>query len=247
MRILLYICKCIFILLTHRPLQTIYFNFKMLPFRQAILLPIFIYTKAQFRSLNGKIIIEGRIVPNMIHIGDNTRYVTTSRGLSIWTINGSLIFSGKINFYHGTYVYVAQNAILKFGNNSFVGSDSKIICREAIYIGDSVEITWENQIYDTSFHYVNIDGEVGPLTKPVIINNNVWIGNRTTISKGTILPSNSIVASNSMTNKDYSAYGENCLFVGVPAICKKCNVNRIWGNENERKYDENYGYIRYKL
>ena len=241
------ICQYIFILLTHHPIQTIYFNFKTLPFRQAILLPIYIYTKTEFRSLRGKIVIEGHVSPNMIHIGDDTRYVTTSRSLSIWTINGTLTFSGKINFYHGTYVYVAQNAHLRFGRGCCVGSDSKIICRDSIYIGDNVRITWENQIYDTSFHYVDSNGVISPLTKPVIINDKVWIGNRTTIGKGTILPSNSIVASNSMTNKDYSSCGENCLYAGIPAVCKKTNISRIWTVKEEEVWDAKYGYIRYKL
>ncbi len=241
--------KLIHILLTHKPFQTIYFNFKMLPFRQAIKLPIFIYTQIEFRSLKGTIIIKGPIYPNMIHIGDNTRYVTTAKPLSIWTINGTLCFHGKINFYHGTYIYVAESAVLSFGSQgTFVGSDTKIICRNSICIGNSVEITWDNQIYDTSFHYVKDEhGNVSPLTKPIIINDNVWIGNRTTIGKGTILPSYSIVSSNSMTNKDYSEYGENCMYAGIPAKCKRTNVTRLFSSEEEKIYDLKYKYIRYKL
>lgn len=50
------------------------------------------------------------------------------------------------------------------------------------------------------------------LTRPIVIHDNVWIGNRFTIAKGTILPSYSIVVSNSMTNKDFSEDGGCCLF-----------------------------------
>ena len=249
MKRLIYLLKLLFVLIKHKPLQTIYFNFKMLPFKQAIFLPIFIYTKTEFRSLKGKILIEGPIYPNMIHIGDNTRYVTTSKPLSIWTINGTLIFKGRINFYHGTYVYIAESAVLSFGSHgTCVGSDTKIICRDSICIGNSVRITWEIQIYDTSFHYVKDEnGNVSSLTKPIIINDNVWIGNRTTIGKGTILPSYSIVASNSMTNKDYSEYGEKCMYAGIPAKCKKMNITRLFSSEEEKIYDSKFNYIRYKL
>ncbi len=145
----------IIILLAHCPFKTVYINFKTLPFKQALRLPIFVYSKTEFRSIKGRIVINGSISPNMIHIGDNTRYPTTSRPLSIWTINGRIIFNGPINFLQGTYVYVAENATLQFGTNgTFVGSDTKIICRDRIDIGNCVEITWECQIYDTSFHYI---------------------------------------------------------------------------------------------
>ena len=193
--------------------------------------------------------IKGKVYPNMIHIGDNTRYVTTYRPLSIWTINGTLIFEGRINFYHGTYIYVAKGAILNLGTNgTFVGSGSKIICRERISIGNNVEITWENQIYDTSFHYI-IDNknDIKKLTQPIVIGNNVWIGNRVTIGKGTILPSNSIVSSNSFMNKDFSNFGENCLFAGLPAECKRRNYCRIYDYNIEKEIDKKYNYVRYKL
>ena len=221
----------------------------MLPLKQAIYLPIYIYTKTTFRSLEGKIIIKGKVYPNMIHIGDNTRYVTTSRPLSIWTINGTIVFEGKMNFYYGTYVYVAKNAVLTFGTNgTFLGCDSKIICFESIKIGNHVEITWENQIYDTSFHYVTRDNRyTKSLTKFVVIEDNVWIGNRSTICNGAIIPSYSIIASNSLINKDMTHYGEYCMYAGVPGDMKYNNIKRIYDSDEEKKLDKEFNYIRYKL
>ena len=165
----IYLCRLIICFLTHRPFQTIYVNFRLLPLNQAVRLPIFIYTKTEFRCLNGRALIRGKVSPNMIHIGDNTRYPTTNRPLSIWTINGDIEFSGRVNFYQGTYVYVAQAAKLVIGTHgTFVGSDCKIICREYISIGDSVEITWGVQVYDTSFHYIyNGSEHPVPLTKKI--------------------------------------------------------------------------------
>lgn len=221
----------------------------MLPIHQAFYLPIFIYTETKFRSLDGEIKIKGKVYPNMIHIGDNTRYVTTSKPLSIWTINGTLIFEGRINFIYGTYVYVAKNAICTFGTDgTFLGCNSKVICFESIKIGNHVGITWENQIYDTSFHYTTKDGEEPKsLTKPVIIGDNVWIGNRSTICKGAIIPSYSIIASNSLINKDLRVYGEYCLFAGSPAMLKSNNIKRIYDIEEEKKLDDLFNYNRYKL
>ena len=244
-----HLIRLLWIFITHYPIKTVYFNFKMLPFNQAKYLPIFLYSKTEFRSLKGKVVIKGTIFPGMIHIGDNTRYPHTNRPCSVWTINGTIVFSGRINFYNGTYIYVAENAVLSFGTHgTFVGSDTKIICRESITIGNNVEITWDNQVYDTSFHYIrNQQGDVKSLTSPIVINDNVWIGNRSTIAKGTILPSYSIVASNSMTNKDFSECGECCLFAGVPAVCKIKGVKRVFGSEEEKLLDKQFSYVRYKL
>ena len=39
--------------------KTIWFNFKMLPLKQAIRLPVFFYGKVQFRNTDGNFIING--------------------------------------------------------------------------------------------------------------------------------------------------------------------------------------------
>lgn len=242
------IIKILVQIFLNSPFKTVYINFKMLSFRDAIFFPILICSKTKFRSLKGRIIIEGDIKPCMIRIGDSSRYPVTSTPCTVLTINGEIVFTGKINFYNGTYVYVAEKAKLKLGTNgTFVGSDVKIICREYIGIGDNVEVSWGTQIYDTSFHYVSYNGcECFKLTSPITIGNNVWIGNNVTISKGSRLPSNTIVASNSLINRDFSDLGENTLLAGVPAVCKISNARRIYGVE-EKELDKKYLYIRYKL
>lgn len=234
-----------FVFLSHCPLLTLKVNFRLLPFYQAILLPIFVYTKTEFRSLIGNAIIKGRVYPNMIHIGDNSRYPTTSKPLSIWTIRGNIVFGGHVNFYNGTYVYVAKNAFLEFGSSgTFVGSDCKIICRDHILIEDSVEITWGCEIYDTSFHYLYVDGQdPKSLTNEIIIKEHTWIGNNSTINKGSVIPSYSIIASHSMVNKDLSKYGSNCLFAGIPCEIKYQGIHRIWDGKEEASLDKKFDYI----
>lgn len=230
--------------------KTLYLNFKMLPFRVAVKLPIWIYGRMTFRSLNGKIIIEGKTYPGMIRVGRTDWYVTTSLPQSVWTINGTLKFKGKINIYHGNYILVSRSGYLEIGTNgTIIGTSTKIICFERIIIGDSVNITWENQIIDTSFHYVEQlekNSEIPSLTKAVVIEDYCWIGNRTTISKGTHLPSYSIVASNSLVNKNLLASGSYCMFAGSPAKFKmKCK--RIFDTDFERELDLKYGYDRTHL
>ena len=70
--------------------------------------------------------------------------------------------------------------------------------------------------------------EIGYNNKPIKIGNYCWIGNRVSIMKGTVLPDGSTVAANSVANKDFTQYGENCVFAGQPAIHKKSSVRRLW-------------------
>lgn len=71
------------IFISHHPIETLIVNFKLLPFKEAIKLSVFVYTSTEFRSLTGRIIIEGIVHPNMIYIGDNTCYPTTSKPKSV--------------------------------------------------------------------------------------------------------------------------------------------------------------------
>lgn len=228
--------------------KTLYVNFKVFPIRIAYKLPIYIYGKIVFRSLKGQIIIEDKIKRGMIKVGKQV-YVATSVPRTIWIINGTLIFKGQINFEQGTYLLVSNNANLTFGTNgTFVGSDTKIMCFENIFIGDNVEITWECQIIDTSFHYIfNEKGETSKLTKKIIISDNIWIGNRTTIMKGAILPEYSIVASNSLINKDFSDNEKYSFFAGQPAKLKASGFKRNFNKLIEKELDKNYNYYRTHL
>lgn len=237
------------LLLKCNPIKTIWINFKMLPIKQAIYLPIFLYGRTTFRSLKGQIKIMGTIETGMIKIGNNTCYTNTVLSVTTWTIDGTLLLKGPISFLQGTYVLIAKNALLEIGSNgTFIGSDSKIIYFENILIGNNVWITWENQIIDTSFHYIkNEKFDCKPLTRPIFIGNNIWIGNRCTISKGTVLSDFSIVASNSLLNKDYSDSGCNVLLAGCPAIIKDKGVKHIFNEREESILDLKWGYNRTKL
>lgn len=243
--------KSLFSLLKTNLSKTIWFNFKMLPFKQAIRFPIYIYGKATFRSTKGEIVIDAPIGHGMIKIGKNDYYVDTSMQQTIWTLCGKLIFHGPVNFLHGTYLLISDNATMEIGTHgTFFGTGTKLICFDNIIIGDNVQITWDCQLIDTSFHYIELmqeNNKINPLTKPVIIGNNIWIGNRTTISKGTILPDYSIVASNSLVNKDFSDIQPYSLFAGCPAKSKGTGFRRVFDYKQEKELDEKYNYVRTHL
>lgn len=238
------------VFLLHHPLKTAWFNFKMLPFEQAIHLPILLYGKTSFRGLRGGVKIQCKnVYPFMIKIGCDNSYVATSSPKSIWTIEGTLILNGPVCFLQGTYILIAKGAELNIGGNgTFVGSNTKIICFEKISIGNMVHITWDCQLYDTSFHYIqDVEGNCLRLTKPIRIGNKVWIGNNTTISKGCVLPDNTIIGSHSLANKDYTDTKGGCLLAGIPARVKIENIYRVYNEEQQSVLDAKFDYHRVRL
>lgn len=232
-------------------LYTLWFNFKMLPLQQAIHLPIFIFGKFKCRSTTGYIDIQSVCSTGMIKIGKNDYYPDTNIQQTIWNIRGKLIFRGPVNFLHGTYLLISDNAVLDIGTNGTIfGTGTKIICFDKITISDHVGITWECQLIDTSFHYIELmqeDNRINPLTKPIYIGNNVWIGNRTTVSKGTVIPDNTIVTSNSLVNKDFSDIPSYSILAGCPAKLKGSGFRRIYDNQMEKELDRQFGYVRTHL
>ena len=234
-------------------LKTLFFNFKMLPFREAIKLPVLFYGRTDFRSLKGKIEIKGRIYTGKIQVGPRDEYVDTSVQNNIWTINGTIVFHGPLVIFRGSYILVAKNAVFEIYSKqgemglTKIGSNTKIFCFEHIVLGYACRIAWECQIYDTSFHYIellNRENEIKQLSKPVAIGDRVWLGNRSTISKGAIIPNDTIVASNSMVNKDFSQIEPYSMLAGCPASVKTTGIRRVFDRKQEKELDEKFGYSR---
>lgn len=229
-------------------IQTARINLKMFPFKVAIKTPIYIYGKAKFRELKGKIIINVPITRGMIKIGKNDYYVRTSVPLTYWVLNGTIVFNGSMRFMNGGYLCISRNATLSFGKEGLIGSNYKIMCFENINFGQNFSCSYDCQIYDTSFHYTQkSDGSVEKLTSPVIVGDYVWVGNSSTIAKGAVIPKYAVIANRSLVNKDFSSAveeGQGCLLAGSPAKIKSIGIKRIFDNDLEKQYDRLFGYDR---
>lgn len=231
-------------------IKTVWFNWKMLPARQAWRLPVWFFGKTTFRGLTGKVIIESRVRSGMIRVGENAWYVETTVPWTIWNIRGTMVFKGPLEFCMGSYVLVSDQAVLTLGKNrTGFGSNIRLFCFDRITIGDSSRFAWDCLISDTSFHYIEKieSGAKAPLTKPVIIGDRVSVFNRSSILKGAVLPDDTIVVSNSIVNKDFSKIGPYCMLAGAPAVVKATGVRRIWDLKEERELDRQFGYHRTHL
>lgn len=231
-------------------IKTIFVNFRLLPIRQAIKLPLFVYGRFLLREAEGKVIINGKVSTGMIKIGRHDRYPETRVSRTIWVINGQIVFNGPLSFFRGSYIMVARGAELFFGvgDHPACGANTRIICFDHIVIEDA-HITWDCQIMDSSFHYIESidDNVIHPLTHSVYIGKHVWVGNRTTISAGAIIPDETIIASHSLVNKDFSEIGSNCMIAGIPAKMVKKGIRRIYDWNYQKQLDKKFNYDRTRL
>ena len=109
-----------------------------------------------------------------------------------------------------------KNASIKIGYRS--GFNGVVIhCSEKIKIGNNVMIGYNTLIDDSDHH--PLDPETRhtgiAVTKPVYIEDNVWLGANVVVLKGVTIGQNSVIGSNSIVTKDIPA---NSVAVGNP--CK---------------------------
>jgi NDP-sugar pyrophosphorylase family protein len=107
------------------------------------------------------------------------------------------------------------------GNNVIVNTDVHIGCINRIVIGDNVLIA--SRVYISDHSHGNIDVselEIPPTARdlvskgPVIIEDNVWIGEGVCIMPGVTIGKNSIIGANAVVTKSIP---QNAIAAGVPA------------------------------
>lgn len=211
--------------------KTIWFNFRALPFRQAVKLPFVIAYHTQIKRI-GDIKVEGRISPFMISFGVVRLNTDSNSEKIVWSNKGTVVFHGRAKFHSGAKINIRKGGYLFFGERNSIGSCTKVVCTRKILIGNDLCVSWEGQIFDTDFHFLtNMNtGKIYQREKPIIIGDEVFIGNRCTIGKGTILPDGATVSCCSKVSGDFSKEGDCPLIVGNPAKVVKtgCKMGNSW-------------------
>lgn len=208
-------------LLAHNWLAILYFNFKLLPLKQAIHLPFDFCHKVKFRRLSGKIILDAKSISRgMVRFGAQGSEMFN--GLStVLDIAGTLVIKGnKISIGTGSLLRIEKNGIVELYDGVVLGARNLILCEQFLSIQQQTISSWNCQFMDTDTHsIVDLEsGETLPRAFPVCIGKNCWIGNNVLVNKGTILPDDVIVASYSLCNKDYrNVIPNNSIIGGIPA------------------------------
>lgn len=224
-------------------IKTFYVNFRCLPVRQAIKLPIHIYGNCKIHSLRGTICIEKEHIHfGMIKIG--------YRWFDLWPVSylptqlcviGSLVFKGDVTISGGVGIFVQRKtASMVLGHMVYLGGGSLIKSVDKLIVGENTTITGNCIVMNSNMHYVkNI--ETGIIKKPwgcITIGRNCWVNANSVIAKGTILPDYSVTARNTFLNKDYTEFGTHLFLVGSPAKVTSARVQRIFNYAFEMRWNK---------
>ena len=121
---------------------------------------------------------------------------------------------------------------------------------ESILIGDACMIAHGVYISDADWHGIYDRAEPVGNTKPVILEDNVWIGDSAIICKGVTIGKNSIIGAGSVVTKNVPP---NSIFAGNPAKLVKTLEDKDFNTranflENPKKLAKDFDSLdRYSL
>lgn len=215
--------------------KTLYFNMRSLPLKQALKIPIFLYSNTEIISSKGKVKIEANsISTGMIRWGWFHSY--RSQGKTRINNNGCIVFHGSGKLLAGSEIAVFNDAKLEIGESFFIGENTMIFCAKKIYLGKYFRLSYCSQICDSDFHYmINIQTKIiKERSKPIYIGDYNWITNNLTIKKGVVTPHHIVCTGPySVLIKDYSDIPPFSILAGNPVKLIVTNCSRIWKNEME--------------
>ena len=161
-------------------------------------------------------------------------------GSTVKFLDGAIIsnYGNLNNLEIGDYTHIAgelgiisPTGKLRMGKYCFLGAGSRVWAQTSVTIGDYVLIAHGVDIHDTNAHStnastrrhdpINIFEKSQPIdwgkveSKPVVIEDDAWIGFKSSILKGVTIGRGAIVAAGSVVMKDVPPYN---VVAGNPAI-----------------------------
>jgi len=194
--------------------KTLLFNFRYLPWKHAIRLPIFVSHRVWLRRLSGRVTLS-EIKTGAVRIGfDDVGLFDPKSSRTIWMVSGLVEFQGEAAVCHGSKFVVSGT--LSVGRSFFMSSASAIVAQRHVSIGDDVLISWDVLIMDGDGHRIyDANGKQRNSPMPVMIGNKVWVGCRTLILKGVHIADGVVVAAASTVSKSITA--SDSIVAGNPA------------------------------
>ena len=190
------------------------------------------YILKLFFFIHSKLESEYYLIYNLIHLKkNNIKYLDLPKihGKIIIKNKGTIIMGKNIlinNFAkfnpvisHPTIISTLNKSAKIIISDNVGISGASIVAATSIIIGENVNIGGGVCIWDTDFHPVDPDSrrinKISAIkSKPIIIEEDVFIGARTIILKGVKVGKGSVIAAGSIVTKDILP---NCLYAGNPA------------------------------
>ena len=154
--------------------------------------------------------------------------------------NNSVII-GKNTMLGCSIVFESDEGKVEVGDNTFINSNTSLISRDRISIENNVTIAWGCTLYDHNSHSLDFRERIKDITrqnqdyrkgksltsskdwntvksKPIVIEDNVWIGFDSVILSGVTVGEGAIIGARSVVREDVEPW---TVVVGNPAVVVK--------------------------
>ena len=142
------------------------------------------------------------------------------KGVFIQATNGGRISIGNGTAISSNVQIISQGSSIVIGKNSFIGPSSIIVSKSGITIGNDALIAERVSIRDQDHNiHKSIEYKInqsGFISKPIQIDDDVWIATGAVILKGVIIEKGAVVAANAVVNTNIKSLE---IVGGIPAKC----------------------------
>ena len=198
--------------------RSVWYNYRLLPARQARHLPLLISHRTRVVDVSGKISLNTENLRiGMVKIGFNTCQMTDFRyHRTMLNIRGRLDLLGECAIGAGCSIEVAETGTLTLGDHFNMGPCSLIVCHKATTFGRDVLTSWRCTFMDTDQHrLVDNEGHRCNEDRPIVFGDNVWCGCNVIVTKGTHVCSHSTIGAGSCVHGTFDE--ERTVIAGNPA------------------------------
>ena len=207
-------------------IKSIYINFKCLPFKQALKMPIKIKWNVHIGKLEKNCIVikNNDIKKSMIELGyKGAKFIPENKSYFTIKNNGKMIFNGNTTIGDGFNILI-DGGLLEFGENVYINRNIQIQCENKVSFGINNLVGWNVKIRDTDGHHIYENSIKKDKDGVIKFGNHIWIASDVTILKNTEIKDNSVIACESLIcGKKFEE--NNVLIAGSPAKIIKRNID----------------------
>lgn len=210
--------------------KTVYFNFKILRWKDACKFPFAVshYIKLEGVSKKNFIVESKSLTPFSMRIGfgDSASGIRESKkGLIQIGRRGIIRIKGTVGLSQGV-VLVSNEGIIELGENFRCNYSTTIDSSQAnIIIGKNVVCGWHVTIKNNDGHFIVEKGTMKQQSGDIIIGDHVWLCAESTVLKNVTIDNDSVVAYACVVTKGSGLKGN--LYAGQPAKIVRKDINWI--------------------
>lgn len=204
-------------------IKTLYFNFRYLPLKQALCLPIYVTTNlGEIQLHRGQLILKEPYRKSVIIGACGSAALQQFKSGIHLSKGATLIFNGMTVIAEGCVLRCDKDSSIEFGKDFYCNKNCFFRSSDKITFGDGCSLGWNVQINTNNGHPVWSEGDSFPIKGPVKIGNHVWITSNVIIGKNVDIANGCIIAQGSVVSKKFEE--EKSLIGGVPATIIKKNI-----------------------